>query len=159
MAGTAHIKTQIALLAFPRALRAKAVEDEFRTFDEETVRTGDGGEGLVFEAEGAPAALAVEMDVAVGVFFRLGAMANFVAYAAAVGQGVQQVVLPESCQGPGDDGLVHGLQRRLDLGQRQRPPRLEQGLQDQDAVRGRLDAVLLHQCDGGLFVVVHTLQR
>ena len=94
------------------------MEDEFRALDEEAVRAGDGGKGLVFEAEGAPAAFAVEVDVAVGIFLLFRAVADLIAYAAAVGQGVQEVMLTESCQGPGNDGLVHGLQRRLDLGQR-----------------------------------------
>lgn len=146
-------------LPLPHAVGAGAMEDIFRALGAESFRARDSRDGQFLEAEGAAADVAVEVHVAVAVLLFFGAVADFVAEAVAVGDGMQQMTLAERGQGSGNDGLVHGLQGCLDLRHGERPPRCQQGFQDEDAVGGRLDAVLLHQFDGIFCVCVHTSQR
>ena len=112
----------------------------------EAFRHSNRRDGRVFEAEGAVALFAVEMDVDIVVPVFVMAVAEFVADAVAgVVQHMHEVRFAEGLQSPENVGLVDGLHDRFELGHGHRAARRRQGAGDDDAVRRRLHAVAFHQ--------------
>lgn len=110
---------EVELVAlFPGAGGAFSLDDEGDGAGGVAVGEGKGRKGDVFEAEGLLAGFAVEVDVSVGEVAGAGAGAGFVVKdAAAVLEGVDDVVLEEEGEDAKDGGFVHGEEGVFEVGE------------------------------------------
>ena len=130
------------------AVRANTLNQIINSLYVKTFRNRDRRDGSVFEAEGATAFFAVEVDVDVIVFIVVVTVAEFVADAVAgVVQHVDEVRLAESLQRPEDVGFVDGFELGFQFRHGHRAAGGGEGAGNDDAVRRGFHAMALQKVD------------